>query len=218
MSNNTLTVVETVNAVTVTPIKNTVTVSSVGVQGATGATGAAGITPALKKTTGNYYRTPVSNRATFAAVNQRVYYTPILIDSTTSFDRLAFHTGATFVGTASVRLGIFNDSNGNPSTVVLDAGTVSATAASTVYEITINQSLNAGFYWLAFCQQSAPTTAGYLGLTGDANSPNFYISGAATPASVMIIGQFQSGVTGAFSTAASLSQATATVYTWIRAA
>jgi hypothetical protein len=152
-------------------------------------------------------------------VHQRVYYTPILIDSTTSFDRLAFQSGSTFLGTATVRLGIFANSNGNPATLILDAGTVSVTAASTVYEITISQSLDAGFYWLAFCQQgTAPSTSVYFGATGDAAAVNMSIGGAASPNSLAIAGQIQSNVSGAFSNAASLSQSTIAIYTWIRAA
>jgi len=174
-------------------------------------------TSVLKKTSGNYYRTLASTRNTTTPVHQRVYYTPILIDSTTSFDRISFQSASTFVGTATVRLGIFLNSGGNPATLVLDAGTVSVTAASTLYEITINQSLDAGFYWLAFCQQgTAPTTSAYFGVPGDTVG-NYYFGSATTPSGLATSGIIQSSVTGAFSNAASLSASSLAITTWIRA-
>jgi hypothetical protein len=170
-----------------------------------------------KMVSGTYYRS-LSSVGASTPTNQRVYYAPIFISSTTSFDRLSLITNSTFVGTASVRLGIFNDTDGQPSTVVLDAGTVSVTAASTVYEITISQSLNPGIYWLAFCQQTAPTTANYIG-SGSANTSLFSpIIGAATvlPQSNQIWGYTQNSVSGAFATATSLTAAITILHTWIR--
>jgi hypothetical protein len=176
-------------------------------------------TPKLKQASGTYMRTAVNLRASTTPIHQRVYYTPIYIESTTSFDRLAIATAATFSGTATARLGIYNNTNGLPSTLVLDAGTVSVTAASTTYEITISQSLTAGFYWLAFCQQgTAPTTSSYIGTgTGDATNQNYYLLNALSNL-ISNNGASQSGVTGAFTTASNPALAAAMTYVYIRAA
>jgi hypothetical protein len=177
-------------------------------------------TPKLKFASGVYIRTPINIRATTTAIHQRTYYTPIYIDQSTSFDRISFSTAGTFSGTATVRLGIYNDTNGLPSTLILDAGTVSTTAASTIYEITISQTLsNAGFYWLAWCQQgTAPATPGYIGSgTGDSTTQNTYLL-TATASLINHSGAIQSTVTGAFATASSPLLASLTVYTYLRTA
>lgn len=174
--------------------------------------------PIVKQQSGTYLRTPMQIQVGATATNQRVYYTPIFVPTSTSYDRLAIRTSSTFVGSSIVRLGIFNDANGSPSTVVLDAGTLSCTTANTNYEITISQSLNAGFYWLAFCQQTAATTSSYVGaIASGASYQNYYLLTQATPDANGIAGLIQSSVSGAFSTATSLSASTSVCYTWIRA-
>jgi hypothetical protein len=106
----------------------------------------------------------LNSTATTFAVNT-TYYSPIFIPTTTTYDRIGIRTGTSFSGTASVRLGIYNDLGGKPGTVLLDAGTFSATATTTTYEITINQSLNAGFYWIAFNTITAAATNTYQGIS-----------------------------------------------------
>lgn len=79
----------------------------------------------------------------------------IWIPASLTFDRIACHVS--FGGTAGavVRLGIYrSDSNGLPSTLILDAGTVDSTSTG-VKEITISQTLAAGSYWLAEAAQVA---------------------------------------------------------------
>jgi hypothetical protein len=106
-----------------------------------------------------YYAQPVISftTATLGGTNQ-TRYTPIYIWENANFDRIAINTGGTFSGTSVIRLGIYNDTNGDPSTVKLDAGTVTATAANTTYQITINETLAAGWYWLAANTQTVATT------------------------------------------------------------
>jgi hypothetical protein len=143
-----------------------------------------------------------------------------LIDKSTTFDRIAIRTSSSYSGTATVRLGIYNNTSGIPATLVLDAGTVSCTAASTVYEITINQTLTAGFYWLAFCQQGTePGSPNYTGIIGSAATGNPYLPAAASPLGTLLNGYYQSSVTGAFATATSLVNNTGlTPTTWVRTA
>jgi hypothetical protein len=174
--------------------------------------------PIIKMISPTYYRTPVSSVSANTITHQRVYYTPIYISEATTLDRIAIRTSSGFIGSTTVRIGIYNNTNGQPATVILDAGTVSVTASSTTYEITISQSLSAGIYWLAFCQQgSAPTTSSYVGAVASSTVPNSLIGFSTSSPNVNnVIGFIQSSVTGAFSTATSLSSTTDVAYTWIR--
>jgi hypothetical protein len=88
--------------------------------------------------------------------NNVVYYTPFYLHSEMTFDRIACRSG-TQSGTAPARLGLYANNNGKPGNLILDAGTVVMTATLTTYEITINQTLPAGWYWFAFVQQSSGT-------------------------------------------------------------
>jgi hypothetical protein len=176
--------------------------------------------PIIKMLSGYYYKTGISASSTITVTHQRVYYTPIYIPETTTIDRLAIRTVASFSGSSTVRLGIYNNTNGLPSTVLLDGGTVSATAANTIYEITISQSLNAGFYWLAFCQQgTAPTLADYQGNAVSTSAGNIFIGYTSQFINGnIIVGLFQNSVTGAFATASSLGIATNVAYAFVRPA
>ena len=176
--------------------------------------------PMIKMITNQYYRTPNRVLSQVTATANRTVYTPIYIPVTQTLDRIAISTGTLFSGTGTVRLGIYNSTNGLPSTVVLDAGTVTPTAASTAYEITISQSLTPGFYWLAFNQQgTAPTTGSYGGNTPTSNDPNPLIGGASS-----VIGGgltqslFEASITGAFATAGTVSNISSVIYVWVRAA
>jgi hypothetical protein len=153
---------------------------------------------------GEYYGTP-SNTNTATSTTRttgQVSYTPFFCDRTQSFDRIAVRSGGALTGTVTVRLGIYNNTNKKPSTVLLDAGTVAATAVSTVYSITINQSLSAGWYWLAAVVTATTGTNSMWSLLDIASfnqsAPNAAFNGW-NPAYT------QSGVTGTFDTATSLS-------------
>ena len=168
-------------------------------------------------TTGLYYSGSRANaNSTTVGTFQTVFYTPILLYTTETFDRIALTTGSTYAGTGAVRLGIYNNdvTTGKPSTVVLDAGTVATTAANTNYEITISQSLNAGAYWLAFCVQTAPTTSTFLGTIGPLGvGYTVSASGTGTTGGAWT----QTGVAGAFATAGTLVNTNSVITTSLRA-
>lgn len=138
----------------------------------------------------------VATSAQTATLN-RVYYQTLIVPNSCTLDRISVSTATTFAGTASVRMGLYTmDGTGLPSTLVLDAGTVSCTAASTTYEITISQAVTPQIYFMAFCMQSAATTSTFTGMTSvympqmplnnntlNRNSGGLY---------------YQSGITGAF--------------------
>ena len=120
---------------------------------------------------GNYYLSPGSSvGGTTSSVNT-TYYLPIFVPVTTTFDRIACMSFTSFSGTASIRLGIYNNLNGAPGTVLLDAGTVAVTAASTMSAITISQSLTPGIYWLAANPVTAATTNSFYRYNNTAGNP-----------------------------------------------
>jgi hypothetical protein len=123
------------------------------------------LVPSLKMISGWYYKSPSQEAAT-TQVSNKTHWQPFLVSETTTFDRIAIRTSSTTwtaPATATIRLGIFNDNNGFPSTVALDAGIVNPSANNTTYEITINQTLSPGIYWLAFNIISSSNTGSYLG-------------------------------------------------------
>jgi hypothetical protein len=159
-----------------------------------------------------YYKTPSGNSSQTWAVN-RTAYVPIFIPESTTLDRIGIRTGASFSGTATVRIGIYNSANGQPSTVSLDAGTVSATAAGTNYQITINHTLSAGLYYLAQNSQVAATTNNYV----SANASYLQMPVGTTISSGIPTGWLQDvTVTGGFATAATLTLNGNTPDVWIR--
>lgn len=163
-------------------------------------------TASLGFTSGLYYRGN-GGAVNGTAVVSTTYYFPLIMTSTKTFDRIAIETTSTYVGTGSVRLGIYNNdlTTGKPSTVLLDAGTVATTAASTVYQITISQSLSAGAYWIAFNMQTAASTPGYRGAGLNNASPSGFIV-STTGMNALTAGMWlQASVTGAFATAGTLT-------------
>jgi hypothetical protein len=131
-----------------------------------------------------------------------VHYTPFLVERTQSFDRIACRT-ETITGSLTIRLGIYNNSNKQPSTVLLDAGTVVGNVSTTVYSITINQTLDAGWYWLAGVVQAV--TTGNAAVTTIGNISSFDQGLLTATFNGFNPTWSQASVTGAFATATSLS-------------
>ena len=166
----------------------------------------AGIQP-FGFTAGLYYMPIGVSQSNFFTTEDVTYYTPFTVLKTNTFDRIAITSGSGFTGSAVVRAGIYNNDSatGKPSTVVLDAGTVSPTAASTVYQITISQSLSAGNYWIAVNMQTASVDPNFHGkIFTTANALGYTIS--TTGSTTVSAGGWQeTGVTGAFATAGTLT-------------
>ena len=172
-----------------------------------------------KTQTAVYVRTPTPQQTGGGAGPNVSYYQPMYITGSVTADRIAVYTGPTFSGTATIRLGIYNNDSatGRPSTVLVDAGTVSVTASNSIFQITINQSLTAGFYWLVFNQQGAPTVSNWFGC-GASQTVNPLIQATTSPSIAQINGYSQSSVTGAFATAGTLAFVQAYPFAWIRTA
>lgn len=162
-------------------------------------------TPSVPWYAGSYYSANGPRVGTNNPTTNGTYYLPIVIASTGTLDRIQINTGSSFSGTASVRLGMYNMSSttGLPSTVLFDAGTVSCTAASTNYSITISQPVTPGIYYLAANMQTAPTTPRFFGVTR-VYSPALPMTGNTTSDSP-VQNYTQGGVTGAFATAGTLN-------------
>ena len=174
--------------------------------------------PGFGYMSGFYYRTR-SREDNVTAVVSNTYYYQLSIPYLGTFDRIALKTGTTYSGTGLVRMGIYNNSGANkPSTVLLDAGTVSTTAANTVYEITISQTLSAGSYWLAFNMQTAATTPTYA---GNAAATGFSLDGLLQSSTAMVAstngGWIETGITGAFATAGTITNNNTFPQTTVRA-
>jgi hypothetical protein len=144
-------------------------------------------------------RVAASNSSLSGGLN-RIYYTPIFIPSTLTFDRISVRTTSNFSGTAVARMGIYNNdpATSKPTTVVLDAGTISMTAINTAYEITINQTLTAGMYWLAFVIQTSATNNSCT----SALNPYFQWHVGNNVVNLnQFIGWYEDGMSGALATA-----------------
>jgi len=159
------------------------------------------VSAAMPLTSAQYYR-PNGTYSNATPLLSRTYYFPIIVPSSGTIDRLGVATHSTFSGTGVVRIGIYNvDGQGLPSTVLLDAGTVSCTAASTAYTITTAQAMTPGLYYLAVNSQTAATTNTFVSQNG-LFTPAMPMTSATTGSITMCYSQ--DSVTGAFATATSL--------------
>lgn len=93
----------------------------------------------------------------------RGFYVPMPIPRSLTVDRIGVEVTSSATGSPVVRLGIYEDNNGVPGDLILDAGTVDASTPA-FREITISQALTAGMVWL-FCAQQGGTSNGAVRAT-----------------------------------------------------
>lgn len=100
------------------------------------------------------------NGTTWATGTNSLRVVPFLVDKTIIIDRIGVEISTSATTGGVIRLGIFNsDHEGFPSTVLLDAGTVSSVVTAPAWtEITISQVLQPGLYWLGVVGQTAGCT------------------------------------------------------------
>lgn len=94
--------------------------------------------------------------STDALTTGRILFIPIYIAETFTFDRIAIDVTVAGAGGTKARLGIYNYSDGLPTSLVLDAGTVAVDSTGDK-ELTIDQELTPGYYFLALVCDGAPT-------------------------------------------------------------
>ena len=104
--------------------------------------------------TGRYYTTPeaVGAASLITATVDTLYAMPVIVTRPINIAGLAAHN--TTSGAGVVRLGIYNNLNGKPSTLLLDAGTASV-AASGFQTIATALAVEPGWYWLALASSVA---------------------------------------------------------------
>lgn len=151
-----------------------------------------------------YVQSPFADAVTNQDPTEDVtYYMPIYLPTCT-IDRIGIRAGSSFSGSATVRLGIYGSTDNEPDNLILDAGTVSVTSASTNYQITISQSVTEGIYWLAINQQTAQN--GQQVYVGGNN--NFLLQARTaiglSPLTPIQNGYRQTSVSGAFANAGTL--------------
>ena len=108
---------------------------------------------------GYYYEPKIGSvlSATTYAIN-RLQATPFYLNQNITIDRIGAEC-ITAAASTTFRLGIYSsDSNGLPSSLVLDAGTID-TSTIGAKTITISQALSAGLYYLVGVQQGGSTNA-----------------------------------------------------------
>lgn len=117
---------------------------------------------------GRYWVAGAWNNATTSVVltTNTVIFIPFAVHRPITVDSLSVNVN-TAVASTSVRLGIYtgNLSNGQPQTLVIDAGTVATTATGAATSSAISQALSTGVYHFAIAASGAPN------LTGVAASP-----------------------------------------------
>lgn len=136
---------------------------------------------------GRYYTMPTGAAAsTFLLVENTIYYQPLYVPKSTAFDRLGFDI-STGAGAAQneVRTAIYKTTGGKPGALVVDNGrTVIGTGTGNI-NVTIAQTLVAGWYWLAVIANRAPsgsaTQPTLRATASEARCPSLYWIGSAAP-------------------------------------
>ena len=116
-------------------------------------------------TAGRWYHSP-GPRSNLNMVVDRAYASPFIVSYTGSFDRMVLHVTTAAESGAVARLGVYADSGGGlPGALVFDAGSVAIDSTGSK-EVTINETLSPGLYWVVTVAQdsgTSPTVNGTLG-------------------------------------------------------
>lgn len=120
---------------------------------------------------GTWVRPPhsIANVTMFA---DTTYWVPMWINSTTAIDRIAMRT-TTITSSGVMNIAIYNDhatTPGRPGTIRLNAGNFTYTANSTTYSITVDHTLDRGWYWLGYYISSGSNNSGWRGFSAYVDS------------------------------------------------
>jgi len=93
--------------------------------------------------------------ATVGFATGRLVYIPIFVPKQTAYDYMLIDVLTAAAEDSLARLGIYEWDNGAPGALILDAGTVAIDAVAMKF-IAITQTLNRGFYFLAYVGDGEP--------------------------------------------------------------
>jgi len=130
---------------------------------------------------GRLYTSPLETSITaFNVVADTLYgiIFPVLSYLAIRFDIIGIEQTA--VSDAFYRLGVYNDSNGIPGSLVFDAGEVNSNRATGFKAIIIDQTLLPGWYWLALNCSAAPQVRAI----GQGNQPHWLGASSGTDTTI----------------------------------
>jgi hypothetical protein len=156
--------------------------------------------PQPKFISGRYYTTDGSVTTGSVSTLNRVTTLPFWVHTTTTFDRIGIRVTAT-AASSTIRLGIYSsNANYEPTTLVLDAGTVDSATAISNQEITISQQLTPGMYFLAALPQGGTPSYQVIGNNpiSIAGFSSLGFSGIATNQAIST-SYYMGGITGSLS-------------------
>lgn len=113
---------------------------------------------------GYYYYAQGGSQTNATPALNTMTLVPFILSVSATFTKIGIYVNTGGVSSV-VRLGIYNSTDGAPSTRLLDAGTVATTTSATFASITISQTLSPGLYWLAAVSQTATCSAQCKGST-----------------------------------------------------
>ncbi len=155
-----------------------------GPQGSVGATGpqgpqgsgAVGFAPVA----GNYYPVDAGSFTDVSFANGQLYAVPFSLSVAHTFTQIAAFVNTAGGTGAVLRMGIYSDNGGTPvgGALVLDAGTIAATTNGQRLEVTINQTLQPGNYWIACVTQGGASPVPQVQASSGSNNS---IMGVADP-------------------------------------
>ena len=172
---------------------------------------------------GGYYRSRYSGSASHNLTSNKLVLCPIFVPYETRLDRIGWTTNS-FSSAGNSRFGLYNDGSrtgntpGKPSTLIVDAGTVSCTSGTTSFVISIDQTIPAGLYWMAGVLQSGSYTV--FGMTGSSgNVEQKLISPTSTNLSVGYgVASVSGNLPNTLVTGYSLTEESLLPYVYVRAA
>jgi hypothetical protein len=145
---------------------------------------------------GCYYSPGFGNFSTQALTASRLYATPFFVPYRATLDRIGLNVSGAGGAGCVIRLGIYADitdaAGGYPGSLILDAGTIDGTSATT-QEITISQAVDAGVIWLCAVNQVG-TAATVRSISGNMQYIPTITAGPANASQTAVC---TAGITGA---------------------
>lgn len=107
---------------------------------------------------GQYYSAYPDNAApgTLSLNANNLYACPFYVPTSTTFNTIGIRV-ASAVAASHIRLGVYNNANGQPSSLLFDAGVVSSAATTLVTIGSLAQTIAAGWYWLVCISDNSPS-------------------------------------------------------------